>query len=45
MGDLTKQRSEQHKVHLDVEIIRMRADDSLIKRFHSLWVFTYERGI
>ncbi len=37
-SDIQVLQSSENKVHLDVEILRYRADNTLITRFRSLWV-------
>ena len=43
-ADIRLVRSSADKVHLDAEIRRFAADDSLITSFRSLWVITREGG-
>ena len=43
-GEVTVSQASETKVHLDVEVNRFDAEETMIDAFRSLWIFTYEDG-
>ena len=44
-NDIRVVQASPYKVHLDAEILRFRADHSLLNQFRSLWVLTLDDGV